>query len=136
MRYVTAYGIALVLFLLLDAVWLSTVARSVYIPRIGDMMLEQPRWGVAAIFYLLYVVGLVYFAVLPGWREAAWQTSSLNGALLGFFAYLTYNFTNLSVMKGYDTFVAVLDTAWGTVLGAVVAGATVAILGLIGKTAP
>lgn len=136
MRYATAYGIALVLFLILDAIWLSTVARSVYIPRIGEMMLDQPRWGVAAIFYLLYVIGLVYFAILPGWRETNWQVAALNGALLGFFAYLTYNATNLSVMKGYDTLVAILDTGWGTVAGGVIAGATVAILGALGKNAP
>ena len=136
MRYVTAYGIALLLFLVLDAIWLSTVARSVYVPRIGEMMLDQPRWGVAAVFYLLYVVGLLYFAILPGWREANWQAAALNGALLGFFAYLTYNATDLSVMKGYDTLVAILDTAWGTVAGAAVAGATVAILAVLGKSAP
>ena len=76
-------------------------------------MLDRPRWGVAAIFYLLYVAGLVYFAISQGWQAGSWQTAALNGALLGFFCYLTYNATNLSVMKGYDGVVAVLDTAGG-----------------------
>jgi uncharacterized membrane protein len=136
MKYLTAYVIALILFLVLDVCWLSTVARSVYIPRIGDMMLDRPRWGVAAIFYLLYVAGLVYFAISHGWQAGNWRTAALDGALLGFFCYLTYNATNLSVMKGYDAVVAALDTAWGTLAGAIVAGGTVAILGLLGRTAP
>jgi uncharacterized membrane protein len=136
MKYLSAYAIALVLFLVLDACWLSTIARSVYIPRLGDMVLDRPRWGVAAIFYLLYVIGLVYFAIIIGWKIGSWQTAALNGALLGFFSYLTYNATNLSLMKGYDGLVAVLDTAWGTLSGALVAGGTVAILLMLGKTAP
>jgi uncharacterized membrane protein len=136
MKYLSAYAIALVLFLILDACWLSTVARSVYIPRIGDMILDRPRWGVAAIFYLLYVIGLVYLAINIGWKIGSWQTAALNGALLGFFSYLTCNATNLSLMKGYDGLVAVLDTAWGTLSGALVAGGTVAILLMLGKTAP
>ena len=136
MKYAPAYGIALALFLVLDGLWLSTAARSIYIPRIGEMMLDQPRWGVAAIFYLLYIAGLVYFAIGVGWRDGSWQLAGLNGAILGFVAYLTYNATNLSIMKGYDGLVAVIDTAWGTIAGGVIAGATVAILGALGRSAP
>ena len=95
-------------------------------------MLEQPRWGVAAAFYVLYAGGLVYLSVLPGWRDASWRMAALSGGVLGLTAYLTYNATNLAIMKGYDGMIAVLDTAWGTVVTAVVAGATVAILGAIG----
>src|SRR5262245_6107479 len=113
MRYAAAYGIALAILLVLDGFWLGIVARSVYVSRIGSMMLDQPRWGVAAIFYLSYTAGVLYLAVLPGWRESSWQTAMLNGAVLGFTAYLTYNATNLAVMKGYDGMIAVLDTAWG-----------------------
>ena len=136
MKYVSAYVIALVVFLIVDGIWLATVARSIYVPRIGSIMLEQPRWGVAAIFYLLYPAGLVYFAVMAGWRDASWQAAALNGAVLGFIAYLTYNATNLALLKGYDGVIAVLDTAWGTVLSAATAAATVAVLAALGRAAP
>ena len=135
-RYAAAYGIALAILLALDGAWLGIVARSLYVARIGAMMLDQPRWGVAAIFYVLYAAGLVYLAVLPGWRDASWQTAALNGAVLGFTAYLTYNATNLSVMKGYDGLIAVVDTVWGTTVSAIAAGAAVAILNTLGATAP
>lgn len=133
MKYLGAYGIALVLFLILDAIWLGIVARGFYASRIGDLLLDQPRWGVAAVFYALYVVGLVWFAISVGMAQQNWQVGALNGALFGFFAYLTYNATNLSVLKGYDPVVAIVDTSWGALLGALVAGGTVAILGAIGQ---
>jgi uncharacterized membrane protein len=128
MKYLYAYGIALVLFLILDAIWLGIVARGFYAGRIGDLLLDQPRWGVAAIFYAIYVVGLVYFAISAGMESGSVSVAALNGALFGFFAYLTYNATNLSVLRGYDPVVAVVDTAWGTALGAAVAGSTAAVL--------
>lgn len=134
MKYATAYGIALVLFLIADALWLGVVARTFYTSRIGDIMLDQPRWGVAAIFYAVYVVGIVYFGVMAGWQAASWPLAALNGAIFGFFAYLTYNFTNLSVIRGYDGTIAVVDTLWGTFAGAIAAGGTVAILNALGRT--
>jgi uncharacterized membrane protein len=136
LKYALAYIIALVLFLVVDGIWLGLAARTIYVPRIGPMMLEQPRWGMAAIFYLLYPAGLVYFAVAAGWRNGSWQTAALDGAILGFIAYLTYNATNLSIMRGYDGAIAVLDTAWGTFASAVAASATVAILLALGRGVP
>jgi uncharacterized membrane protein len=128
MKYATAYGVALVIFLIMDALWLGVVARGFYTSRMGELLLDQPRWGVAAIFYALYIVGLVYFAVVPGMASGSWVTGAFNGALFGFFAYLTYNATNLSVLRGYDPVVAIVDTSWGTIMGAVVAGgATLAV---------
>jgi uncharacterized membrane protein len=127
MKYASAYGIALVIFLIMDAIWLGVVARSFYAERMGDLLLDQPRWGIAAIFYAVFVVGIVYFAVVPGLDRESWAHAALNGGLFGFFAYLTYNATNLSVLRGYDPVVAIVDTSWGAFLGALVAGGATAI---------
>lgn len=128
MKHATAYGLALLIFLLLDFLWLGFVARGFYVSRIGEMMLDRPKWGVAGVFYALYVIGLVYFAISAGLEAGNWRIAAVNGALFGFFTYLTYNATNLSVFRGYDPVVAVVDTAWGTLMGALVSGVTVAIL--------
>lgn len=132
MRYATAYGIGLVIFLVLDAIWLGVVAKGFYAARMGDLLADQPRWGVAIAFYALYVVGLTYFAISAGIEAANWQAAALNGALFGFFCYLTYDATNLAVLKGYDPLIAVVDTMWGTVLSGVVAGGTVLVLRALG----
>lgn len=131
MKYASAYGVALVIFLIIDAVWLGIVARSFYTARIGELLLDQPRWGVAIFFYALYIMGVVYFAVATGLDDGNWLLAAFNGALFGFFAYLTYNATNLSVMRGYDETVAIVDTLWGTGAGAIVAGGTVLVMSAI-----
>ena len=134
MKYASAYGIALVLFLILDGLWLGLVARGFYMARMGELMLDQPRWGVAIVFYAVFVIGLVYFAISTGMATGSWQTAALNGALFGFFCYLTYDFTNLSVLKGYDGTLAIVDTVWGTILSGVTSAATVMILKALGQT--
>lgn len=131
-RYAAAYAVALVLFLILDAIWLGLVARSFYMSRIGGLILDPPRWGIAALFYALYVVGLVYFAVSTGFNSGGPAIAAFNGGLFGFFAYLTYNATNLSTLKGYSSTIAVVDTLWGTVCGAAVAFLTIVIMGMLG----
>ncbi|MGE0499755.1 MAG: DUF2177 family protein [Rhizobiaceae bacterium] len=132
MKYAQAYAIAIVIFLVLDGLWLGIVARSLYASRLGPIMLDQPRWGVAAIFYALFVVGLIYFAVKAGLETGSATTAALNGALFGFFTYLTYGATTLAVFKGFDGPLTVIDTAWGVVLGGAVAGSTVWIMQRLG----
>lgn len=133
MKYATAYGIALVIFLALDALWLGVIARTLYATRMGDLMSPNPRWGVAIAFYVLFVVGLVYFAISTGMATGSWQTAAMNGALFGFFCYLTYDGTALAVIRGFDPGLAVTDTIWGAVLSGITSGATVLILSAIGQ---
>ncbi len=57
------------------------------------------------------------------------QGALIDGALYGFFTYLTYNATNLAVLRDYDAAVAIVDTIWGTVLGSAVSVTTVLAMG-------
>lgn len=131
MRYATAYGLALVIFLALDALWLGVLARGFYAARMGELMADPPRWGVAILFYLLYLAGLVYFAISTGMDNGGWRTAALNGALFGFFCYLTYDATALAVIRGFDPILAIIDVAWGTFISAVTAGVTVLVLSIL-----
>lgn len=135
MKYASAYGIALVIFLILDGLWLGVVARDLYASRMGDLLADNPRWGVAVVFYVVYVVGLVYFAISTGMQAGDWKVAAMNGALFGFFCYLTYDATNVAVLKGYDPVLAIIDTVWGTVLSGVTAGGTLIVLGWFGRSA-
>jgi len=115
-RYFVAYLFTVVTFLAIDFVWLTQVARGFYFGRLGDLLLESPRLGVAAAFYALFVVGLVYFAVAPALRDGSVMTALISGALFGFFAYATYDLTNYSTLKNWPLAVSLVDMAWGTVL--------------------
>lgn len=116
LQYATAYLITVSVFLAIDFVWLSRVAKRFYRDRLGDLLLDKPRMGAAVAFYAAYVIGIVIFAVAPGLREGSMVTAGIYGALFGFFAYATYDMTNYATLRNWPLSVALVDTAWGTVL--------------------
>jgi uncharacterized membrane protein len=116
-KYIVAYIATGVSFALIDSVWLRTMYERLYNPEIGDLMYEGGfRLGPAVAFYLLYILGMMIFAVGPALHSGKWQTALLWGALLGFFCYMTYDLTNYATLKVWSTKVTVLDIIWGTVL--------------------
>ncbi len=113
-----AYAGTLFSFLLIDAMWLGTIAKNYYRDQLGDLMLPSPNFAVAATFYLVFAVAIVILAVRPGLEAGSlWMTLG-HGALLGLAAYGTYDITNLSTLKGWPLTLSIVDMAWGTVLTA------------------
>lgn len=119
MTYILAYVGTVVTFLGLDFLWLGKVATGFYRSRIGSLLLDQPNFIAAGIFYLFYVAGIVYFAVQPALVTGNWTTAAIAGAILGFIAYGTYDMTNLATLKNWSPIVVIVDMAWGTVLTSV-----------------
>lgn len=119
MTYVVAYIATAIVFLGLDALWLSRVALGMYRRELGGLLLERPNLPVAAAFYLLYVGGIVILAIAPALGDGGWPSVLLMGAVLGLVAYGTYDITNLSTLKGWSVKLAIIDIAWGTALTAV-----------------
>jgi uncharacterized membrane protein len=115
------YGICTVVFFALDFTWLSIATGRIYKPYLGDLLAEQPKLGVAAVFYLAYVVGIVALAVVPGLREGSVVGALWRGALFGLLAYATYDLTNLSTIRAWPWQVSAIDMVWGTTLNSVVA---------------
>lgn len=115
------YGITTVVFFALDFIWLSTATSRIYKPYLGDLLSDQPKLAVAAGFYLLYVVGIIALAVVPGLQEASVVGALWRGALFGFLAYATYDLTNLATIRDWPWQVSVIDMVWGTTLNSVVA---------------
>ena len=103
-------------FLLFDALWLGLVAKSFYLTRLKSLISEKPRFGVAALFYVIYVIGIVIFAVEPARAADSWTTAAINGSLLGLIAYSTYDLTNLATLKNWPVSVAIVDVVWGALL--------------------
>ncbi|MBX7249904.1 MAG: DUF2177 family protein [Caulobacteraceae bacterium] len=127
MKYVIAYVGALLSMGVLDAIWLGTAGRVLYRPAIGEIMMAQGfRVAPALVFYALYLVGIVIFAVAPAFRSGQWTTAALMGGLFGFFCYMTYDLTNQATMKVWPLKITLIDISWGTALTAV--AATVAFL--------
>lgn len=121
MTYVIAYLIAGVAFLAIDAVWLGVIAKNFYGAQLGDLMADDVKFGVAAVFYLLYAVGIVVFAIRPALASNDVMEAIIYAALFGFLAYGTYDFTNLSTIRDWPWVVTLVDVTWGTVLTIVAA---------------
>ena len=115
------YGFTVLAFFVIDMVWLAGVAKSFYAGQLGDMMRSPPNWGVAIGFYLIYIVGIVFFASRFGLSvseggAASIKVAALYGAAFGFFCYATYDLTNLATLKGWPPKMVVVDIIWGTIL--------------------
>ena len=115
----TAYVTAALAFLAIDAVWLSTMANLLYRPLLGEMLAPQFALAPAVLFYVIYIAGIVFFAIRPALATGRLATAALNGAALGFVAYATYDLTNHATLRNWPVIITVADMIWGTVLTSV-----------------
>ncbi|MEI6614003.1 MAG: DUF2177 family protein [Chrysiogenales bacterium] len=112
------YLLTLVVFFLIDMVWLGLVAKNFYRRHLGAMLSPTVNWPAAILFYLLFIAGLLLFVIEPAQGrvlQALWK-----GSFFGLIAYATYDLTNLATLNNWPLLVTVVDLVWGTVLGAAV----------------
>ena len=115
-RYAIAYVATLVVFLAVDAVWLTIMATRLYKPTLGDILMPSFLVAPAALFYIVFIVGILIFATAPAFASGHWTTALLYGALFGFFSYGVYDFTNWSTLRNWNATITIADVIWGTVL--------------------
>jgi uncharacterized membrane protein len=118
--YFKLYFVTLAAFFAIDMVWLGFVARTFYRKYLGFLMAPNPNWLAAIIFYLLFIVGILVFVVLPGLEDNSFKTTLLRAALFGLITYATYDLTNLATVKDWPVLITVVDMAWGTILSVAV----------------
>jgi len=124
-NYLVLYGLSLVIIGLLDFIWLGWLAKSFYAENLASILAPDIKVFPAAVFYLVYPIGLVIFAMAPSVESGDWARAALMGGLFGFFAYMTYDMTNWATLKGFPPIVALVDLAWGTTCGLVTSGVAV-----------
>lgn len=115
-RNLILYVATLLVIVPIDFLFLGVVAKGLFTSQVGDM-LGTVKLAPALLFYLLYVAGILIF--VSGSQGATSQTTLLYGALFGFFCYMTFELTNMSLLKQWSYIVVVVDIAWGTFVTAV-----------------
>lgn len=115
-RYAILYAATFIVMLPLDLLFLSLIAKGFFTAQVGDM-LGEVRPAPAALFYCLYIVGILIFVSAS--PDATWRSTLLFGALFGFFCYATFELTSLSLLKHWTWPVVFVDIAWGTFVTAV-----------------
>ena len=86
-KYFKLYLVLLAAFFTIDMPWLGLVARSFYQQSLGFLMASNPNWFVAALFYLLFIVGILFFVLVPGLESGSLKTTLLRAALFGLITY-------------------------------------------------
>ncbi len=126
-RFVAAYVAVAVVMITLDLVWIGVIARSMYVQGIGHLMAERPDIPVSLLFYAVYALGIMVFAVAPtgaiAGRPAGLRETLIAGTLFGFFGYATYDLTNLATLRNWPVLIAVVDITWGSMVSGAAAGA-------------
>ena len=117
------YLLTLAVFLLIDALWLGVIAAPLYQAHLAGFLGGGTNWLAAGLFYLLYGLGILHFAVREALQERSVSKAFLSGALFGLFAYATYELTNWATLPGWPFLVVVVDIAWGAVLTGTTAAA-------------
>ncbi len=120
--YIKLYLLTVPIFFAVDIIWLGYLARNFYRDNLDFVLAPSVNWTAAIVFYLIYIVGIIIFAVQPGLEKASLNKALMLGALFGFFTYATYDLTNMATIKDWPLKVVLVDIIWGTVLCTIVAG--------------
>jgi uncharacterized membrane protein len=118
--YLKLYLATLVAFFAIDMIWLGLVARTFYRKQLDFLLAPNTNWIAAIVFYLLFILGILVFVVVPGLENDSLKTTLLRAALFGLITYATYDLTNLATVKDWPVLVTVVDLVWGVVLSVTV----------------
>ena len=116
-HYLYLYLLSVPVFFAIDMLWLGVVAQKLYQSQLG-YLLGPVNWPVAIAFYLIFLVGLLIFAIAPAVAAKSLYHAAVFGALFGFFTYATYDLTNWATIKDWPWIISLVDMVWGTVLAA------------------
>lgn len=122
-KIVFAAGGILLTLIVLDGLWLTVIMGDTYASYLGPLMLDQPRWTPAVLFYALYTAALTVFAVLPALRAHKRRGAAVLGGFLGLVAYGTYDLSNYATLSAWPWQLTIIDMAWGMVLSCFAASA-------------
>lgn len=115
------YGITLGIFLVIDFIWLTVIAKSLYAQHLGYLMAPKANLLAALIFYLLFVVGLQYFVLNPALLNGNWVSVLLSGMFFGLVTYATYDLTNLATVRDWPILITFIDLVWGSFVSGITA---------------
>lgn len=122
-KLLISYALTFVVFFIVDMAWLGFIAKDLYKKYLGSFLSDQVNWAAAVVFYLLFIVGIFIFAILPSVEKDSLRSAITLGALFGFFTYATYDLTNLATLKGWPLSIVFIDIVWGSVLTGIVSTA-------------
>ena len=121
MFFLKIYFVAFVTFFSIDLIYLNFIAKDFYKEQLGFLMLDTFRLGPALLFYVLYLIGLMVFVIMPGIEKEKGYLVLFYGGLFGLISYATYDLTNLATLKNWPLKLVIVDMLWGISISAITA---------------
>ncbi len=116
LKLVWIYVVGALSFIAVDAVWLTKISPKLYKENIGHLMADKPNLLSAGLFYVIFLIGLLAFVVVPALNKGSWQYALGFGALFGLVTYATFDLTSQAVFKDWPVKITIIDLIWGTIL--------------------
>ncbi len=119
LEFIKVYLIAVVIFFVIDMLWLGLIANKLYQTELGHLLSPNVKWVPAIIFYLIFIAGLAVFVIMPGVEKGSLINVILLGAFFGLVTYATYDLTNYATLKDFPLNIVIIDLIWGVFIGTV-----------------
>ena len=119
--FLKLHALTLLIFFITDLIWLGVLAKGFYGKNLKHLLSPNVNWTAAVLFYLMYIAGILIFAVIPALKIDSLSRAATWGALFGFFTYATYDLTNMALLKDWPLNIVVVDIVWGVILCTTVA---------------
>jgi uncharacterized membrane protein len=130
-RILLTYAVSVPIFFVVDMIWLGVIARGFYRKALEPLLAPNINWTAAIVFYFLFLVGILIFALLPGLEKRSLGHTMLMAAIFGFIAYATYDLTNLATLRDWPVMLSIVDMIWGSFLSTSTATLTYLIMSRI-----
>ena len=116
MKWLAYFGVTFVVFMGIDLIWLGFVAKNIYAKYLGYLMAPKVNWLAALVFYVIFIIGILYFVIAPSLVDRDFTQLVIRAMLFGFMTYATYDLTNLATVRNWPITITIIDLIWGTTL--------------------
>ena len=116
MIWLAYFAVTFVVFMGIDLIWLGFVAKNNYSKYLGYLMASQVNWLAALVFYVIFIIGVLYFVIAPSLVDRDFTQLVIRAMLFGFMTYATYDLTNLATVRDWPITITIIDLIWGTTL--------------------
>ena len=117
--------------MIIDTIGIQTFVVRIYNKNLPDNLKINLDITSAVIFYLIFVLGLVYFVVAP-FKNASLTSVIVPAAMYALATYATYALTVKAVFNVFNWTIVISDIAWGMALCTAISLLTVYTISKVG----
>lgn len=119
-KWIVVFLVTFIIFMVIDVMWLGLFAKKFYRKHLGFIMSDKFNMPVAVLFYVVFIIGLLFFVVGPAIKTQSFAYALLAGILFGLITYGTYDLTNMATLKDWPKTITIIDLIWGSSLCGIV----------------